>query len=76
LTKQEFSTTLVKVDIDISSLEAKVERVAAFCEELREENHALREHITKLEHEKQALATRMTTARERLETVVDRLPVE
>jgi cell division protein ZapB len=64
------------VDIDISSLEAKVERVAAFCEELRAENHALRERIAELEHERETLATRMTTARERLEIVIDRLPEE
>lgn len=64
------------MDIDIANLEAKVERVAAFCEELRAENHALREHIESLEREKQALATRMTTARERLETIMDKLPAE
>lgn len=64
------------VDIDISNLEAKVERVAAFCEELRAENHALRERLADLEREKDALAARMTTARERLETVMDKLPAE
>jgi uncharacterized protein (TIGR02449 family) len=64
------------VDIDISSLEAKVERVAAFCEELRAENHALRERIAGLEHDKEMLAARMSTARERLETIMDKLPAE
>jgi uncharacterized protein (TIGR02449 family) len=64
------------VDIDISSLEAKVERVAAFCEELRAENHALRERIAGLEHDKEMLAARMTMARERLETIMDKLPAE
>lgn len=64
------------MNIDISSLEAKVERVASFCEELRAENHALRERIAGLEQEKEALATRMTTARERLENVMDKLPAE
>lgn len=64
------------VDIDISNLEAKVERVAAFCEELRAENHVLRERLADLEREKEALAARMTTARERLETVMEKLPAE
>jgi uncharacterized protein (TIGR02449 family) len=64
------------VDIDISSLEAKVERVAAFCDALREENHALRERVAGLENEKQTLAERMTTARTRLETIMDKLPAE
>jgi uncharacterized protein (TIGR02449 family) len=67
---------LPAVDIDISNLEAKVERVAAFCEELRAENHALRERLEALEREKQALAVRMGTARERLETIMDKLPAE
>lgn len=64
------------MDIDISNLEAKVERVAAYCEELRAENHALRERIAGLEHDKETLAARMTTARERLETIMDKLPAE
>ena len=64
------------VDIDISNLEAKVERVAAFCEELRAENHALRERVDALEREKQALAARMGSARERLETIMEKLPAE
>lgn len=64
------------MDIDIASLEAKVERIVAFCDELRAENHALRERLAGLEQEKQALAARMTTARERLEDVMGRLPAE
>lgn len=64
------------VDIDIASLEAKVERVAAFCEELRAENHTLRERLADLEREKEALVARMTTARERIETIMDKLPAE
>jgi cell division protein ZapB len=64
------------VDTDISSLEAKVERVVAFCDALREENHALRERVAGLESEKQMLAERMTTARTRLETIMDKLPAE
>jgi cell division protein ZapB len=64
------------MDIEISSLEAKVEQVFAFCQELRAENLALRERIAGLEQEKQALTGRMTTARERIETIMERLPTE
>jgi cell division protein ZapB len=64
------------MDIDISSLEAKVEQVIAFCNDLRTENSALRERLAVLEQDKQALAERMTIARARLETVVERLPEE
>lgn len=62
------------MNIDISSLEAKVERVVAFCEALRAENHALRERVSGLERENRALAERMTTARERIETIMEKLP--
>jgi len=64
------------VDTDIASLEAKVDRVVAYCDELREQNVALRQRVAGLEQEKQALTERMTVARERLETLVEKLPAE
>ncbi|HZV54622.1 MAG TPA: hypothetical protein VFF82_06760 [Rhodocyclaceae bacterium] len=64
------------MDINLSSLEAKIEQVTAFCQQLRDENHALRERLADLEHDKQNLAERMTTARERLEVMMERLPAE
>jgi uncharacterized protein (TIGR02449 family) len=71
-----FKETYMTVDIDIASLEAKIERVAVFCEELRAENHALHQRLADLEREKEALASRMSVARERIETIMDRLPAE
>lgn len=64
------------MDLDLTSLEAKIERIVAFCQQLREENHVLRERIARLEHEKRGLAERMTVARERLEGIMERLPAE
>jgi len=64
------------MDANISSLEHKIELVAAFCLQLREQNHALREKIAGLEEENRALGERMTLARERLEAMMERLPVE
>jgi cell division protein ZapB len=64
------------MSIDVSSLEAKVAQVVAFCQRLREENRVLRDRLAGLEEEKQTLAERMTTARERLEAMMDRLPAE
>jgi uncharacterized protein (TIGR02449 family) len=60
----------------ISSLERKVEQVVAFCEQLRAENHALRQRIAGLEQERETLLGRMGTARERLENIMERLPAE
>ena len=64
------------MEINLSSLEAKVEQVVSFCERLRQENLALRERVARLEQEKEDLAGRMTVARERLETMKEKLPAE
>ena len=58
------------------SLENKVTQVIALCDALRAENHRLRELVGTLENEKAELATRMATARTRLEGLMERLPAE
>ena len=64
------------MDADLSSLERKIEQVVALCQTLREENHALRDRVSGLEQEKQALTGKMDEARARLEALMDRLPEE
>ncbi len=60
----------------LGGLENKVTQVIALCAELRAENHRLRDRVGALEDEKLQLAERMTTARTRLESLMDRLPPE
>lgn len=57
-------------------LENKVTQVIALCAELRAENHRLRDRVGALEGEKLVLTERMTTARTRLESLMDKLPPE
>lgn len=64
------------MDANIASLEHKIELITAFCQRLREQNHALRERVSGLEEENRRLGERMTLARERLETMMERLPAE
>lgn len=71
------------MNADLSTLEQKIEDVVAFCQRLREENHALRGRIAGLEsdkqgleNEKRALAEKIDTTRTRLEALMDRLPNE
>jgi cell division protein ZapB len=64
------------MDANITSLEHKIELVAAFCQQLREQNHVLRQRVAGLEEENRVLGERMTLARERLEAMMERLPVE
>ena len=61
---------------EFSGLENKVTQVIARCDALRAENHRLRELVGTLENEKAELATRMATARTRLEGLMERLPAE
>ncbi|NWG30219.1 MAG: hypothetical protein HXY29_01820 [Rhodocyclaceae bacterium] len=64
------------MDAPLASLERKVEQIIALCETLRAENRRLREQIGALEEEKRGLMERMTTARTRLEGLIDKLPAE
>ena len=64
------------MDSEFSSFEQKVERVVALAHALREENHALRGRVAGLESEKQALAAKIDTTRERLEALMARLPAQ
>ncbi|MDO8958211.1 MAG: hypothetical protein Q7U85_00595 [Rhodocyclaceae bacterium] len=61
---------------ELAALENKVNQVLALCDALRAENHRLRELTGVLENEKAELNERMTTARMRLEGLMDRLPPE
>lgn len=60
----------------LARLEQKVEQIVNLCADLRAENHRLRDRVSTLEGEKQDLAERMTTARTRLEGLMDKLPEE
>lgn len=64
------------MDDPLDGIERKVEQIIALCAALRVENHRLRDRVGELEEEKQDLAARMTTARERIEGLLDRLPAE
>jgi cell division protein ZapB len=64
------------MNVSLDSLERKVEQIVAVCASLRGENQALRAHVAGLEAEKAALAKKVDIARERLEGLMARLPVE
>lgn len=64
------------MNVSLDSLEHKVEQIVAVCASLRDENQDLRAHVAGLEAEKAALAKKVDIARERLESLVARLPDE
>ncbi len=64
------------MNVSLDSLERKVDQIVAICASLRGENQALRAHVAGLEAEKAALAQKVDIARERLESLMARLPDE
>ena len=62
------------MNVELESLEAKVEEVVALLQQLRAENEVLRNQIAAAEAERLELRQTMTAARERLEGLRDSLP--
>jgi cell division protein ZapB len=62
------------MDDRLDTLDSKVEQVLALCQSLRSENHALRNRVAGLEGENRQLADKISSARQRLEALVTRLP--
>ena len=70
------SNKLAAMNGEIDNLEQKIEQVLAMCGQLRSENRVLRNQVVELEQKKQQLVARAETARERLESLMDKLPVD
>jgi cell division protein ZapB len=64
------------MNVSLDSLERKVDQIVAVCASLRDENQTLRAHVAGLEAEKAALAQKVELARQRLESLMARLPEE
>lgn len=64
------------MNVNVSALEHKIELVVAFCQQLRDQNQALRTQLAGVEAENRALTERMNAARTRLEAMMERLPAE
>ena len=62
------------MDTDLEELEAKIEQVVALVHQLRAENEVLKNQVAEAEAERLHLRRSMTAARERLESLLDRLP--
>lgn len=61
---------------DLDSVERKIEQVLVLCAQLHCENHTLRERVTELERQGESIASRVQTARTRLESLIEKLPAE
>ena len=59
---------------ELEALETKIEQVVALVHQLRAENEVLKNQMAAAESERLHLRQTMTTARERLEGLMDKLP--
>ena len=59
--------------VDLKALEAQVDELIAVCEELRQENRALREQQNQLMSERAGLIEKSELARSRVEAMIARL---
>jgi cell division protein ZapB len=59
---------------ELNALESKIAQVASLCRTLRAENAQLRQQLAKVEGDRNGLAERMESARNRLEQLAEQLP--
>ena len=64
------------MDADLKSLEERVTKLIALCDQLRDENVELRQEVTRLHQESQSLKLNMTQASVQLERLLSALPEE
>ena len=62
------------MNVELETLEAKIEQVVALVQQLRAENEVLRNQMVAAEAERLHLRQTMTAARERLEGLMDKIP--
>jgi cell division protein ZapB len=62
------------MNVELETLEAKIEQVIALVHQLRAENEVLRNQMLAAEAERLHLRQTMTAARERLESLMDKIP--
>ena len=64
------------MNVELETLEAKIEQVVALVHQLRAENEVLKNQMTAAEAERLHLRQTMTAARERLEGLMDKIPAD
>ncbi len=74
MTQLNFPNYSVRMESELNALESKIQQMAQLCQNLRTENQKLRQQIAAATGEKKLLAERMTQARARIETLLEKIP--
>jgi len=62
------------MNAEIEALEERIRQAVDLCHRLRSENSDLRQRVAQLQSENRQLAEKITSARERLEGLLEQIP--
>ncbi|QLG89210.1 hypothetical protein HQ393_13680 [Chitinibacter bivalviorum] len=62
------------MEAELGNLEEKVRQLADLCRHLRDENRTLRQELLQTQHENQHLTTKLAGTKERVATILAKLP--
>ena len=74
MTGKRFSNSLLRMDSELSALEAKVEQAVAQLKQLREEGRELRQLLAARADENVRLMEKLATAKARIEALLKQIP--
>jgi cell division protein ZapB len=74
LTGLDFPNYSAMMDAEIVALEERIRQAVDLCQRLRVENSDLRQRVAQLQSENRQLADKITSARERLEGLLEQIP--
>ncbi len=64
------------MDVELKSLEDKINQFVALCQRLRTDNHELRQQLASAQNDNKQLTERIGDAKTRLEALLTRIPEE
>ena len=74
MTGLDFPNYSALMDAEIVALEERIRQAVDLCQRLRGENSDLRQRVAQLQSENRQLAEKITSARERLEGLLEQIP--
>ena len=74
MTGLDFPNYSASMDAELVALEDRIRQAVDLCQRLRGENSDLRQRVVQLQSENRKLADKITSARERLEGLLEQIP--
>ena len=76
MTYQDFLNYSVTMDVELKSLEDKINQFVALCQRLRTDNHELRQQLASAHNDNKQLSEKIGDAKTRLESLLTQIPEE